>query len=218
MELVKSQVDLNRYIKFIDSRPTREYTEELYTESHHIIPKALGGSDGSKNKVRLTAREHFIAHLLLWKAFEGKMTFAFWYMSHNKRKHSFQLTSKQYANLKESMIRENIKNRKGKPLSKKTKQRISDSLSGVPHTEKRKENIRKSHLGQKAWNKGLTKETDIRLANSKFRAASKGKFCITNGSINKYVISEDEIPEGFWRGMNTKGKHHKGELNEKNKI
>lgn len=38
-----------------------------YTESHHIIPKCLGGTDDKDNLVNLTAREHFIAHLLLWK-------------------------------------------------------------------------------------------------------------------------------------------------------
>ena len=38
-----------------------------YTEKHHIIPKSLGGDDSSYNLVRLTAREHYICHLLLVK-------------------------------------------------------------------------------------------------------------------------------------------------------
>ena len=38
-----------------------------YTESHHIIPRCLGGSDDKNNLVSLTAREHFICHLLLTK-------------------------------------------------------------------------------------------------------------------------------------------------------
>ena len=36
-----------------------------YTEIHHIVPRSLGGSDTDDNLVRLTAREHFICHLLL---------------------------------------------------------------------------------------------------------------------------------------------------------
>lgn len=40
-----------------------------YTEKHHIIPKSLGGLDNLDNIVRLTAREHYIAHLLLTKMF-----------------------------------------------------------------------------------------------------------------------------------------------------
>lgn len=38
-----------------------------YCENHHILPKSLGGSDSPENLVKLTAREHFIAHLLLAK-------------------------------------------------------------------------------------------------------------------------------------------------------
>jgi hypothetical protein len=41
-----------------------------YTESHHIIPKSLGGSDSKDNLVRLSAREHFICHWLLVKMYK----------------------------------------------------------------------------------------------------------------------------------------------------
>lgn len=45
-----------------------------YTEKHHIIPKSLGGSNEPSNLVILTAREHFIAHLLLSKMYsEGSI-------------------------------------------------------------------------------------------------------------------------------------------------
>lgn len=40
-----------------------------YFENHHILPRSLGGSDDSQNLVRLTAREHFIAHLLLTRIY-----------------------------------------------------------------------------------------------------------------------------------------------------
>lgn len=39
-----------------------------YFEIHHIVPVCLGGSDEKSNLVMFTGREHFIAHLLLWKA------------------------------------------------------------------------------------------------------------------------------------------------------
>jgi hypothetical protein len=40
-----------------------------YYESHHIIPRCLGGTDRAENLVNLTAREHFIAHLCLLKMY-----------------------------------------------------------------------------------------------------------------------------------------------------
>ena len=46
---------------------------EGYVERHHILPKALGGSDDSSNLVALTAKEHFVAHVLLAKIHGGIM-------------------------------------------------------------------------------------------------------------------------------------------------
>jgi hypothetical protein len=42
-----------------------------YSESHHIVPKSLGGNDILSNKTILTAREHFICHWLLTKIVTG---------------------------------------------------------------------------------------------------------------------------------------------------
>jgi len=38
-----------------------------YCESHHIIPKCMGGSDDIQNLVLLTPEEHYVAHQLLVK-------------------------------------------------------------------------------------------------------------------------------------------------------
>lgn len=53
-----------------------------YVERHHVIPRSFGGDNSSPNMVALSAREHYVAHALLWKMkFEGKyaskMAFAF---------------------------------------------------------------------------------------------------------------------------------------------
>lgn len=40
---------------------------EVYYERHHIIPRSMGGNDLSHNLVLLTAKEHFVAHHLLWR-------------------------------------------------------------------------------------------------------------------------------------------------------
>ncbi len=42
-----------------------------YFEKHHIIPTSLGGKNTKENIAKLTAREHFICHWLLWKFTEG---------------------------------------------------------------------------------------------------------------------------------------------------
>jgi hypothetical protein len=43
-----------------------------YYEAHHIIPKCMGGADSKDNLVLLTAKEHFICHLLLEKMYPNE--------------------------------------------------------------------------------------------------------------------------------------------------
>ena len=80
-------------VKFIESKYSKWYNNLIYKaqlrgsiqgykETHHIIPRSFGGDNIKSNIVQLTAREHYIAHALLWKMkFEGiygsKMAFAF---------------------------------------------------------------------------------------------------------------------------------------------
>jgi hypothetical protein len=80
-------------VKFVESKYSKWYNNLIhkaqlrssiqgYKETHHIIPRSFGGDNIKSNVVQLTAREHYIAHALLWKMkFEGiygsKMAFAF---------------------------------------------------------------------------------------------------------------------------------------------
>lgn len=71
------------YYNIIKRAQTRIITG--YTEKHHIIPRSLGGTNDQSNLVRLTAKEHFVCHLLLTKMTEGKfkrsMCYAVWQMT-----------------------------------------------------------------------------------------------------------------------------------------
>ena len=48
-------------------RQQRKKGEGIYYEKHHIVPKSMGGTNNKNNLVLLTAREHFMCHLLLPK-------------------------------------------------------------------------------------------------------------------------------------------------------
>jgi hypothetical protein len=92
---------LERYTKFISSvrNPC-----DVITESHHILPKSMGGSDDESNLIDLTPRQHYLAHWMLWKAYKSKeMTAAFFAMSHQNNPHQnrdFRLDSKSYEQLR----------------------------------------------------------------------------------------------------------------------
>lgn len=73
----------SKYQRWYDELMQKARTREIpiaYTEMHHVLPRSLGGSDDEHNLVRLTFREHFIAHWLLTKCLSGrdlrKMQFA----------------------------------------------------------------------------------------------------------------------------------------------
>ncbi len=78
-----------------------------YHESHHIIPKCLGGSNDKINLVKLTAKEHFICHLLLTKmSNETGLKFALVSMTlANSNQTRYKITSSIY----EIVKRENSK-------------------------------------------------------------------------------------------------------------
>lgn len=78
------EVAESKYSRWYDSLITKaqDRTIDGYVEKHHIIPRSFGGNNSKANLVKLTAREHYIAHALLWKMkFPGvhgsKMAFAF---------------------------------------------------------------------------------------------------------------------------------------------
>lgn len=88
----------------------RSKQDDVYYEKHHIIPKSLGGSNSANNLILLTAREHYVAHLLLYNHYKTiggddfrKMSFALVSMaSTNKNLSRDILNSRQYALIKEA--------------------------------------------------------------------------------------------------------------------
>jgi hypothetical protein len=56
------------YNNLIERARDREYVLGYY-ESHHIIPRCMGGTNDKENLVNLTPEEHYVAHQLLTKIY-----------------------------------------------------------------------------------------------------------------------------------------------------
>lgn len=56
---------ISRYNELIMNALDRVLNDNILSEKHHIIPKCLGGSNKPYNLVKLTYREHTLAHVLL---------------------------------------------------------------------------------------------------------------------------------------------------------
>ena len=133
---------------------TRKTAKKLfgYVERHHIIPKSLGGLNSVSNLVYLTAKEHFICHLLLTKMLDGKakyqMVKAAHLMTVSTTKHTrHKCSSRIYEMLKKEAAIAHSNLTKGKPkhtlaskeiLSKKAKGRTS-SFKNKTHKQSSKD-------------------------------------------------------------------------------
>ena len=93
---------LNRYMKFILTRPERKNRNDFNfsLEEHHILPESMEGIDCEGNMILLTLREHFIAHMILFYCGYSEMVFAFWYISNNYNK----ISSRIYEKIKKEII------------------------------------------------------------------------------------------------------------------
>src|ERR1700674_3310044 len=65
------------YIKHYNSIMNRARGRQLdcYTESHHVVPRCMGGENGEV--VDLTPEEHYVAHQLLAKIYPSNNKLAF---------------------------------------------------------------------------------------------------------------------------------------------
>lgn len=151
----------NWYYAIIDAATDR--INDSYTESHHIIPKSLGGSNKKENLVRLTAREHYICHLLLARMVEGtnktKMVYALWILSNrtstkNSRlyettRESFAELMKQRKHTPETIAKMSLA-QSGKTISAAQREQLRVINTGLVRnfTDEHKENLSKAGTGR----------------------------------------------------------------------
>ena len=91
------------YDQLMITRKSRIPEKGQYYERHHILPRSMGGDNSSENLVTLTAREHFLAHWLLWRIHRNReMGFAFWNMCNGNKKQSRVTSSRIYLEAKEA--------------------------------------------------------------------------------------------------------------------
>jgi len=155
---------------FIENKYTKTYYEiitqaqsrvkpDIYTETHHIIPKSLNGTNESENLVVLTPREHFICHWLLTKMVETKkhkwqmmnaLGYMMWAINDNQER--YKVNARLYEQLK-------TKHSEMKSWANSGKR---NGMYGKKHTQEAKDKISKANTGSK-----LTPEQRAKVSESK---------------------------------------------------
>ncbi len=165
------------YFSIIENARTRVLPKDQYKETHHIIPRSMGGDNSSDNLVDLTAREHFICHKLLVRMTNGesrgKMAFALVLMS----------------------------GKRGSKIYDSTKKLLAERVSQL-HTGKSPitngivdKTLFKDEAMPDGFYYGFSPATI-----KKHGKGNKGKRWITNGIVS-YQPKDDVLPEGFYYGQ-----------------
>ncbi len=133
------------------------------TESHHIVPRCMGGSDKRSNRADLTPEEHFVAHQLLTKMYPDHrgLAIAAAAMATDKR-NGKRSKNKLYGWLRRRAAAATSIAQLGIPCSPEVRAKISashkaseavlahiDSLRGVPRTDDVRAKVSTSHKASK---------------------------------------------------------------------
>jgi hypothetical protein len=173
------------YNQIIERAKTRQL--EGYKEKHHIIPKCLGGSNDKENLVELTAREHFLCHMLLCEIYpkNDKLIQALWLMSIGKKRkrHSyFKISNRKYEMLKLKFIQ----SQKDRKLSLESKEKISKKNSKIIHQYDLQGNFIKSWESILQATAFFTKATSWKNSGDTIGACARGTLKTAYGFIWKF--------------------------------
>ena len=148
-------------------------TIDGYCESHHIVPRCIGGTNLPDNLVDLSAREHFIVHLLLTKIHpnQPKLIYAAAMMSVGSSKHT-RSSNRLYESLKIKRSKLMSELHTGKIISEETRQKLREKNKHYNPTAEAKERQRQAQIGKRHSEKSKRKMSE----------AKKGKTSPTKGT------------------------------------
>lgn len=195
------------YNLLIETRKDRNLLDGEYYETHHIIPKSMGGNNEPSNLIRLTAREHFIAHWLLWRIHQNaEMAFAFYCltnMSKNQKVKSSRVYEESKLARRPFIVENNKKHHKGKKLSKEHIENIREVFKNLIRTESHRHNISES----------LKNKPKSDTHKQKLSKSLKG-YDWTNHSVRNKKISDSNSGEKNGRAKNVQIKEINGEFSK----
>lgn len=139
-----------------------------YTETHHIIPKCLGGDNSPNNLVELTAEEHFVVHQLLVKMHPGNSDLVYGLHMMCTGNTEQIRNNKRFAWIRKC----HSAAKTGIPLSEETKAKIGNAnrgreskYKGIPRSGEVKAKVSAATLGKKKL-KPVSKESRERMADN----------------------------------------------------
>ena len=144
------------YMKII-SNAKNKVNERIngYFEEHHIVPRKCGGLNTVENLVKLTAREHFLCHVLLVKMLDGQLKFkmakaahCMMYLRNDNIKREYKITSRIFSFLREEHALAISDQMKGKSKSEEHRRKIREALTGRKFSQEHIEKLSEAMLAR----------------------------------------------------------------------
>ena len=175
----------------------RDKTQSYY-EQHHVIPRSWGGLDTADNLVLLTAREHYVAHHLLYRAHprDEKMALAFFMLVNVSGK---RISARRYESLKIAAWPAMA----ASSLANGYKSRDDKTGFHALTPEQRSANSRQIGIAMRTRGTGLFAATpEERVARSKRAGKTSGQLAVKR-KTGVHAMAPEELLESRQRGGKT---------------
>ena len=187
------------YYQIINQAQNRMLTNGVYTESHHVIPKSLGGNHTKKNLVKLTAREHFIAHWLLTKMVtqtkqQYQMWNAFSCMLYREQpgQERYKVSSRIFESIKTAGLKIKSKKFKGENNPMFGRRGKDHPAFGKKWSDEHRKNASDSHKGATRSAEARKKQSDSTKGRTQTAEHISKRICVgeKNGMYGKKLTPE----------------------------
>ena len=207
---IKNYHYAKRYAKFIQSRMILNEQRQLLKgqyEIHHIIPRSMGGTNKKDNLIKLSFREHFIAHVMLFYAYKNiSMTSTIVYMTKRASLKSFNSriyqSCREHALLELSLYKQANSTKGLKVHSDSFKNKMSKLMKGSNNSfyGKKHSNECRQIISEKAlehFQKNLPNCSKAVVINGNYfnnlvAAEKSGLFDVSRATIRRRILSQDE--------------------------
>lgn len=181
--VIRSEHHYARYKRFIESLRTQSI--DGYAEVHHIVPRSMGGLDTADNLIRLSARQHYVAHWMLARACGGSAARAFFMMSNFGKygrvgSKTYEIARKEYSEL----VSEQMRTRVMPPVSAETRAKQRAAKLGRKLTLEHIRKVRLAQIGKKYGPEFARKVSEGKRGHGNGRTGS------THSDATKLKLSE----------------------------
>lgn len=197
------EITYEEFIENILNTKGRNGCGDIYFESHHIIPKCLGGTNDCDNIIDLFANEHFIAHKLLAEQYPDNQKLVNAYaimafMTNNPKHERTELTPEEYKKARESFSKSMKERWKNNDYRVMQSHIIHERWQNPEYRKIQSEN--RTRLNNEMW-----KNEDFRKAMSD---KSKERWAnITDEELQKKKDSMKNVSNELWKDVEYIKKH-----------